>query len=187
MQLTERVAHLAGRGGFDIEALGYEAAAALTTGAGPDPAENGGVIAPSGPGPVTSEAQVFQLAESYPDPALREALAEVNVWREIRSKGAGTGKFQLVPYFYTKATAKKPSVPSKTTEKLFKELDKAKSAAAVARAGCPEHQACWPHGVARAGHPLRHHGRHPRGAAGRRMPASSWPTLTAWAPSLPTP
>lgn len=127
VQLTERVAHLAGRGGFDIEALGYEAAAALTNGAGPDPAENGGVIAPSGPGPITSEAQVFQLAESYPDPALREALADVNVWREIRAKGAGTGKFQLVPYFYTKATAKKPSVPSKTTEKLFKELDKAMS------------------------------------------------------------
>ncbi|MHA7269315.1 NAD-dependent DNA ligase LigA [Arthrobacter sp. HLT1-20] len=125
VQLTERVAHLAGRGGFDIEALGYEAAAALTNGAGPDPAENDGVIAPSGPGVITSEAQVFQLAESYPDPALREALAEVTVWREIRAKGAGTGKFQLVPYFYTKATAKKPSVPSKTTEKLFKELDKA--------------------------------------------------------------
>ncbi|MGA7203086.1 MAG: NAD-dependent DNA ligase LigA [Specibacter sp.] len=125
VQLTERVAHLAGRGGFDIEALGYEAAAALTNGEGPDPAENGGVIAPSGPGVITSEAQVFRLAESYPDPALREALAEVNVWREIRTKGAGTGKFQLVPYFYTKATAKKPSVPSKTTEKLFKELDKA--------------------------------------------------------------
>nr|WP_243399655.1 NAD-dependent DNA ligase LigA [Arthrobacter glacialis] len=127
VQLTERVAHLAGRGGFDIEALGYEAAAALTNGAGPDPAEHDGVIAPSGPGVITSEAQIFQLAESYPDPALREALAGVTVWREIRAKGAGTGKFQLVPYFYTKATAKKPSVPSKTTEKLFKELDKAMS------------------------------------------------------------
>ena len=127
VQLTERVAHLGGRGAFDIEALGYEAAQALTVGPGPDPAENGGVIAPAGPGPITSESQVFALAQSYPDPALREALAGVNVWREIRSKGAGTGKFQLVPYFYTKATAKKESVPSKTTEKLFTELDKAKS------------------------------------------------------------
>ena len=139
VQLTERVAHLGGRGAFDIEALGYEAAQALTVGPGPDPAENGGVIAPAGPGPITSESQVFALAESYPDPALREALAGVNVWREIRSKGEGTGKFQLVPYFYTKATAKKESVPSKTTEKLFTELDKAKSPAAVAGAGrrCP--------------------------------------------------
>lgn len=118
-QLTERVAHLAGRGGFDIEALGYEAAAALTTGPGPDPAENGGVIMPSGPGPLTSEADVFTIADLD--------LSGVVVWREIRAKGEGTGRFQQVPYFYTKATAKKPSVPTRNTEKLFEELEKAKS------------------------------------------------------------
>ena len=119
-QLTERVAHLAGRGGFDIEALGYEAARALTAGPGPDPTQNNGVIAPSGPGPLTSEAQVFSLAEVD--------LSGVVVWREIRAKGAGTGRFQQVPYFYTKPTLKKPSVPSKTTEKLYEELEKAKTA-----------------------------------------------------------
>ena len=119
-QLTERVAHLAGRGGFDIEALGYEAARALTAGPGPDPAQNNGVIAPSGPGPLTSEAQVFSLAGVD--------LSGVVVWREIRAKGAGTGRFQQVPYFYTKPTLKKPSVPSKTTEKLYEELEKAKTA-----------------------------------------------------------
>lgn len=119
IQLTERVAHLAGRGGFDIEALGYEAAAALTSGPGIDPAENDGVISPSGPGPLVSEAQVFNIK------ALD--LSQVVVWREIRSKGTGTGKFALVPYFYTKATATKPSVPTKTTEKLYEELEKAKS------------------------------------------------------------
>lgn len=119
VQLTERVAHLAGRGGFDIEALGYEAAAALTNGPGPDPALNGGVIAPAGPGPLRSEADVFSLKDID--------LSEVVVWREVRSKGVGTGKFQQVPYFYTKATAKKPSVPTKTTEKLYEELEKAKS------------------------------------------------------------
>ncbi len=119
-QLTERVAHLAGRGGFDIEALGYEAAAALTTGPGPDPADNGGIIAAAGPGPLVSEAQVFDIAELD--------LSGVVVWREIRSKGEGTGRFQQVPYFYTKATAKKPSVPTKTTEKLYEELEKAKQA-----------------------------------------------------------
>jgi DNA ligase (NAD+) len=118
VQLTERVAHLAGRGGFDIEALGYEAAAALTSGPGPNPEENAGVIAPAGPGPLTSEADVFNLKELD--------LSGVVVWREIRSKGAGTGHFQQVPYFYTKATAKKPSVPTKTTEKLYEELEKAK-------------------------------------------------------------
>ncbi|AIY03710.1 NAD-dependent DNA ligase LigA [Arthrobacter sedimenti] len=120
IQLTERVAHLAGRGGFDIEALGYEAAAALTTGPGPDPGDNGGTIAPAGPGPLVSEAQVFDIAKLD--------LSGVVVWREIRSKGEGTGRFHQVPYFYTKATAKKPSVPTKTTEKLYEELEKAKAA-----------------------------------------------------------
>ena len=119
-QVTERLAHLAGRGGFDIEALGYEAAVALTTGPGPDPAENGGVIAPAGPGPLTSEADVFNIASLD--------LSGVEVWREIRAKGEGTGRFQRVPYFYTKPTAKKPSVPTKNTEKLYEELEKAKTA-----------------------------------------------------------
>ncbi len=120
IQLTERVAHLAGRGGFDIEALGYEAAMALTTGPGPDPAENGGIITPAGPGPLASEAQVFDIAQLD--------LSGVVVWREKRSKGEGTGVFELTPYFYTKATAKKPSVASKNTEKLYEELEKAKQA-----------------------------------------------------------
>ena len=96
-------------------------------GPGPDPAENGGVIAPAGPGPLTNESQVFALAAGNPDPALRQSLAEVLVWREIRAKGEGTGGFHQVPYFYTKPTAKKESVPSKTTLKLFDELEKAKS------------------------------------------------------------
>ncbi|MFC8302216.1 NAD-dependent DNA ligase LigA [Specibacter sp. NPDC057265] len=119
-QLTERVAHLAGRGGFDIEALGYEAARALTAGPGPDPAQNNGLITPAGPGPLRSEAEVFNIAQLD--------LSQVVVWREVRLKGQGTGNFVQVPYFYTKATAKKPSVPSKNTEKLFAELEKAKGA-----------------------------------------------------------
>ncbi|MBV1780265.1 NAD-dependent DNA ligase LigA [Paeniglutamicibacter sp. ABSL32-1] len=127
VQLTERVAHLGGRGAFDIEALGYEAAQALTIGPGGDPEQNGGAIVPAGPGPLRNEAAIFDLAAGNPDPALRETLADVQVWREIRSKGAGTGKFQLVPYFYSKATAKKPSAPTVTTKKLFDELEKAKT------------------------------------------------------------
>ena len=127
IQLTERVAHLGGRGAFDIEALGYEAAQALTIGHGKDPAENGGVIIPAGPGPLSNESRVFDLAAGNPDATLRQALAEVKVWREIRSKGSGTGKFALVPYFYSKATAKKESGPTKTTLKLFDELEKAKT------------------------------------------------------------
>lgn len=127
IQLTERLSHLGGRGAFDIEALGYEAAQALTVGPGENPEEHGGVIAPAGPGPITSESQIFDLAIGNPDGALREKLADVHVWREIRTKGAGTGKFQLVPYFYSKATAKKPSGPTKTTNTLFDELEKAKT------------------------------------------------------------
>ncbi|WP_376766111.1 NAD-dependent DNA ligase LigA [Arthrobacter mobilis] len=126
-QLTQRVAHLAGRGAFDIEALGEEAAVALTMGPGPDPAENGGAVAPGGPGVITTEAELFDLAASHPDPELRARLADVRVWREKRSKGQGTGVFELVPYFYTRGTAKKPSVPTANTQKLFEELDKAKS------------------------------------------------------------
>lgn len=106
-QLTERVAHLAGRGAFDIEALGYEAAFALTAPAEP------------APGPLTTEADLFALTP--------EDLAGVMVRREKRSKGVGTGEFDLVPYFYTKPTAKTPSKPTANTNKLFAELEKAKT------------------------------------------------------------
>jgi len=105
-QLRERVFHLAGRGAFDIEALGWEAAIALT-----QPAE------PAEP-PLTTEATLFDLTP--------EQLADVRVRREKRSKGVGTGEFELVPYFFTKATTKTPSKPTATTDKLFRELEKAK-------------------------------------------------------------
>lgn len=106
-QLRERVFHLAGRGGFDIEALGWEAAIALT-----QPAE------PEVP-PLTTEAALFDLTP--------EALAPVKIRREKRSKGVGTGEYELVPYFFSKGTAKTPSKPTATTEKLFRELEKAKT------------------------------------------------------------
>ncbi len=106
-QLRERVFHVASRGAFDIEALGWEAAIALT-----QPAE------PETP-PLRSEAALFSLAP--------EDLAEVRIRREKRSKGVGTGTYELVPYFYSKATAKTPSKPTATTDKLFKELEKAKT------------------------------------------------------------
>ncbi|MCW2131389.1 DNA ligase (NAD+) [Arthrobacter sp. VKM Ac-2550] len=105
-QLRERVFHLAGRGAFDIEALGWEAAIALT-----QPAE------PEQP-PLTTEANVFDLTP--------EMLADVRIAREKKSKGVATGEIELVPYFYTKGTPKKPSEPSANTRKLFTELEKAK-------------------------------------------------------------
>jgi DNA ligase (NAD+) len=106
-QLRERVFHLAGRGAFDIEALGWEAAIALTQPAEPDVP------------PLTSEAALFDLTP--------EDLAGVRIRREKRSKGVPTGDHELVPYFYSKGTAKSPSKPTATTEKLFKELEKAKT------------------------------------------------------------
>ncbi|WP_235780440.1 NAD-dependent DNA ligase LigA [Sinomonas notoginsengisoli] len=105
-QLRERVFHLAGRGAFDIEALGWEAAIALT-----QPAE------PTVP-PLQNEAGIFELTP--------EDLRDVRIRREKRSKGKGTGQWDLVPYFYTKPTAKAPSKPTANTEKLFRELEKAK-------------------------------------------------------------
>ena len=105
-QLRERVFHLAGRGAFDIEALGWEAAIALT-----QPAE------PAVP-PITTEAEIFDLTP--------EKLAHVRIERDKKVKGVVTGR-ELVPYFYSKGTAKKPSEPNATTRKLFTELEKAKS------------------------------------------------------------
>ena len=106
-QLRERVFHVAGRGAFDIEALGWEAAIALT-----QPAE------PEVP-PLTSEAGLFDLTP--------EDLADVRIRREKKSKGVPTGEYELVPYFFSKGTAKSPSKPTATTQKLFKELEKAKT------------------------------------------------------------
>ena len=105
-QLRERVFHVAGRGAFDIEALGWEAAIALT-----QPAE------PAVP-PLTTEADLFRLTP--------EKLADVRILRDKKVKGVVTGQ-ELVPYFYTRGTAKKPSEPTANTRKLFAELEKAKS------------------------------------------------------------
>lgn len=120
VQLTERVAYLGSRSALDIEALGYEAAAALTSGPGENPAEQGGMILPAGPGPLKNEADLFGLKDRL------DEMAQVRVWREKRSKGQGTGKFELVPYFFTRGTAAKPPAPTKMTLKLFDELEKAK-------------------------------------------------------------
>ena len=106
-QLRERVFHVASRGALDIEALGWEAAIALT-----QPTE------PEVP-PLVSEAALFDLTP--------EDLEPVKIRREKRSKGVPTGEFELVPYFYSKGTAKTPSKPTATTGKLFTELEKAKT------------------------------------------------------------
>ncbi|BAS08109.1 DNA ligase [Arthrobacter sp. Hiyo4] len=154
--MTERVAHLAGRGAFDIEALGGEAAVALT-----DPAE-------PKPGPLVSESELFTLTAAD--------LEHVRILREKRSKGVGTGVFELVPYFWTKATAKTPSKPTATTAKLLVELEKAKT------------QPLWRVLVALS---IRHVGPAPHAPWPRRSapwtasgtpPRRTWPMWTAWVP-----
>ena len=96
-QLTERVYYAASRGAFDIEALGFEAAKALTSPATPDTP------------PLTTEAHLFDLTP--------EDLREVTIEREKKVKGVGTGKMERVPY--------EPK-PTKNTLNLFAELEKAK-------------------------------------------------------------
>ena len=106
-QLTERVYYAASRGAFDIEALGFEAAKALTSPATPDTP------------PLTTEAHLFDLTP--------EDLREVTIEREKKVKGVGTGKMERVPYFYTKPTKARPEPkPTKNTLNLFAELEKAK-------------------------------------------------------------
>ncbi len=122
-QLMERVSHAAGRGAFDIEALGDEAAKALTQ---PVPLDAPDGTEFSEP-PLRNEARLFDLTAAD--------LEHIQIWREAKrtttdkETGEKTQKvtLQLVPYFWTKATKTKPSVPSKTTEQMFEELEKAKS------------------------------------------------------------
>ncbi len=113
-QLRERLFYLASRKALDIEALGWEAAIALT-----DPEANRPPDATDEPsrGVLVSEAGLFDLT---PDD-----LRDVTVWRQRRVRGE-PGPWAREPYFWTRATARKPSVPRATTTTLFTELAKAK-------------------------------------------------------------
>ncbi|MDO4718752.1 MAG: NAD-dependent DNA ligase LigA, partial [Propionibacteriaceae bacterium] len=111
-QLRERVFGLASRGGLDIEALGWEAAIALTDPEANRPAEAASL---SQEPVLSSEAGLFDLKA--------EDLREVLVWRF--DKKTETWRQEL--YFWTKPTPKKPSVPAANTVKLLAELAKAKT------------------------------------------------------------
>ena len=122
-QLRERVFGLASRGAFDIEALGWAAAVALTDPEADRPAEAGEF--PQEP-VLRGEAGLFNLT---PDD-----LRDVRVWRYVKKrpkKGEEgqppQGEWVNELYFWTKPQKNKPSVPSLTTNRLFDELDKAKA------------------------------------------------------------
>lgn len=120
-QLRERVFGLASRGAFDIEALGWEAAIALTDPEynRPDDADEQGI--PRDEPVLDGEAGLFDLT---PDD-----LADVQVWRQrkVTKNGDTTLRpWAKEPFFYTKATAKTPSKPRATTDNLFDQLVKAR-------------------------------------------------------------
>ncbi len=130
-QLRERVFALASRGALDIEALGWEAAIALTDpelDRPTDPAvyrPDGDVDAPppaalpERQSPVLeTEARLFDL---HP-----EDLRDVRVWRQIRRDGAATGRWEDRLFFWTKSTARAPSKPTQSTRTLFAQLEEAK-------------------------------------------------------------
>ena len=129
--IRERVFALASRGALDVEALGWEAAGALTDPeadrpASPEVYRPGGDVDAEPPGelpprqvPVLrTEAGIFDLSA--------EDLAQVRVWREVRRKGEPTGLWEDRLYFWTKPTAKKESVPASNTLRLLEQLEKAK-------------------------------------------------------------
>lgn len=111
-QLSERVAALASRGGFDIEALGWEGSIALTD---PDRNRPAGIDEPRTAPVLTSEAGLFELTA--------DDLRDVRVWRQDKKTKAWSREL----YFWTKGTPAKPSQPSQVTVRLFDELAKAKA------------------------------------------------------------
>lgn len=114
-QLSERVFSLGARGALDIEALGEEAAIALTDPerGRPDAAETEAQV------PVlTDEGDLFTLTP--------EKLEHVKVWRTRKIKDE-VQPAALTPYFWTAPTKTNPqSRPTATTLKLMEELEKAK-------------------------------------------------------------
>ncbi|MBC6459969.1 NAD-dependent DNA ligase LigA [Actinomadura sp. HBU206391] len=106
-QLRERVSFVAGRDALDIEALGYVAATALTQPLEPDEP------------PVRNEGDLFHLT-------VDRLLPIKSVVREHRTGlpkiDERTGEPKVVAFFANKA-----GEPKKTVDKLFEELEKAKS------------------------------------------------------------
>ena len=115
-QLRERVFHLAGRGAFDIEALGWEAAVALV-----DPELNRpiGAVEHRQVPVLENEARFFDITV--------EDLRAVLVWREKKRAGVGIGAWEQVPFFWTRGTSKVPPKPTATTATFFEQREKAKT------------------------------------------------------------
>ena len=105
-QIRERIDFMGSRNALDIEALGFESAVALTQPAG-------------GTAPVHDEGDLLNLRI--------EDLAELKMPQTKRGAGAKPGETELVPYFYSKGTPKKPSAPTATTKQLMQQLELVKT------------------------------------------------------------
>ncbi|GAA4416343.1 NAD-dependent DNA ligase LigA [Georgenia halophila] len=145
-QLTERIAHIGSRGALDVEALGGEAALALTD---PEAAREKVVTARaivSGQEPVPDEAALAAAEAELPprqEPVLStearlfeltaEDLKDVKIWREVRKEGAGTGFWEQRPFFWTQpklrpdGTVREEAKPTANTERMLAELENSKS------------------------------------------------------------
>lgn len=137
-QLRERLTYLASRSALDIDALGEETARMLTD---PDrhrptdPAQVrlDGRIASLAPAALPPRQQPVLTGEAHLFDLTANDLKDVIEWREIRHTHPGTGEregtglWEPRPYFWTKPGPKSPSVPSKTTETLLADLEKAKT------------------------------------------------------------
>jgi NAD-dependent DNA ligase (contains BRCT domain type II) len=106
-QLRERIFFAAGRGAFDIEALGYVAATALTR-----------PLPPQEP-PVRTEADLFDLTMDRLLPIRSLVLDRDSGLPKIDPE---TGREKVVAFF-----ANLDGEPKKTTETLLEELEKAKT------------------------------------------------------------
>ncbi|WP_084500325.1 NAD-dependent DNA ligase LigA [Brevibacterium album] len=123
-QLVGRVIYLASRSALDIEALGEQAAYALTA---PDAYEGGDADSVV---PLVSEAFLFDLTREERAGDLRGVLT----WQTVRE--GGEERRELVPYFWTRpelyrtkarrGEVKTPSRARKNTDTLLAELEKAK-------------------------------------------------------------
>ncbi len=115
-QVANRLFYLASRAALDIEALGEEAALALTNPLSPDEP------------PLRSEAGLFDLKA--------EDLADVWVEREEKKNGVPTGDIKRIRYFYNqpeyytsgpdKGQIKTPAQPSAGTLRMLQEIEGAK-------------------------------------------------------------
>ncbi|WP_127571660.1 NAD-dependent DNA ligase LigA [Georgenia faecalis] len=155
-QLRERVAHVASRGAFDIEALGDEGALALTD---PDARRDAALSALAAGHAVETERGTVRLGsgEALPDDAalgelgipapqtgtldseaglfdLRaEELRDVVVYQPKTLRGQPTGDWRVVRAFWTKeqwrpdGTVRAATKPSKNLERMLDELAKAKA------------------------------------------------------------